>query len=332
MVIQSVLDVKDENPPPKATGSQNHFNRSILILTPQRALKFTAMTLERHYIWLTALSFLSHSSLGLDDLASLPPVPQDEPTSRPPPAALRRNPIRDSIRVAKGKTRPNPIPIPTPTLNSNRNLASHPPPVPEISLDRFATDAEAEAEADDQFAEAADPPNVPRFSSHTRKRSNTAPKPAPKQNPFRNFASANSTFNSNHANSNGNGNGHGHGHGHGPAPSTYSTTTAGSSDLYSPTSVGMPGQQSGKSSFSRRTSEVSSGRPNFFDAVGTVRMEAFVDRPEAVRPPRGKRSQQAMKRRERNHWPQSPSVTTEFRGSEDGSDVLFRNDDPFKGF
>jgi hypothetical protein len=32
------------------------------VLTPQRALKFTALTIERHYVWLTALSFLSHSS------------------------------------------------------------------------------------------------------------------------------------------------------------------------------------------------------------------------------------------------------------------------------
>ncbi|KFY08583.1 hypothetical protein V492_06101, partial [Pseudogymnoascus sp. VKM F-4246] len=57
LTIQSVLDVKDDNAAPK--GVNNIFNRSILILTPARALKFTATSRERHYIWLTALSFLA---------------------------------------------------------------------------------------------------------------------------------------------------------------------------------------------------------------------------------------------------------------------------------
>src|SRR6266511_3800393 len=78
VTIQSVLDVKDDNPLPKGATPTPRFNRSILILTPQRALKFTAMTQERHYVWLTALSFLSHSSLGANDLTALPPVPQQE--------------------------------------------------------------------------------------------------------------------------------------------------------------------------------------------------------------------------------------------------------------
>jgi Meiotic cell cortex C-terminal pleckstrin homology len=53
------LDVLDDNPPPKGSGPL--FNRSILILTPERPLKFTALSLERHNIWLAALSFLAHS-------------------------------------------------------------------------------------------------------------------------------------------------------------------------------------------------------------------------------------------------------------------------------
>ncbi|RDA91315.1 hypothetical protein CP533_1576 [Ophiocordyceps camponoti-saundersi (nom. inval.)] len=53
VMIQSVLDVKDDNPAPKVMPSV--FNRSILILTPQRALKFTATSADRHYLWLTAL-------------------------------------------------------------------------------------------------------------------------------------------------------------------------------------------------------------------------------------------------------------------------------------
>lgn len=154
--IQSVLDVKDDNPLPKNANSPNPFNRSILVLTPQRALKFTALTVERHYIWLTALSFLSHSSIGLHELAALPPAPREEaPSPTPPQAALRRNPIRDSIRVAKGP--PQPIP------KGKRSFPGTLPELPADSLDM-----------------AADAPHVPRFShhNHNRKRSNTAPRPS----------------------------------------------------------------------------------------------------------------------------------------------------------
>ena len=97
---------------PKGAGLRSAFDRSILILTPQRALKFTAVTRERHYIWLTALSFLSHSSQGMDDLAVPEPISQPEVRLQRPPSqdygtgTFRRNPARDSIRVAQGKGRP----------------------------------------------------------------------------------------------------------------------------------------------------------------------------------------------------------------------------------
>ncbi|EEP76039.1 predicted protein [Uncinocarpus reesii 1704] len=291
LTIQSVLDVKDENPLPKGASPQNQFNRSILILTPQRALKFTALTLELHFIWLTALSFLSHSSMAMNDLAALPPIPQEEYTPRQPTATLRRNPIRDSIKVAKGKNRLN--------GKSKHPFRSQPAAVPEVP--------HIESHGDEPVADAADPPYVPRFASHTRKRSNTAPRPAP--GTFRSFSN-NTT-----------------------APSTYSATTAGSSDLYSPSSIDPSGLHSGKSSFSRRTSEasgpISAGMGNFFDAVGTVRMEAFVDRPEISRQ-RGYRSRHVGRKRDLSYWPQSPD--TDFPRSDDGSDIFFRNDDPFRGF
>ncbi|CAG8948027.1 unnamed protein product [Penicillium salamii] len=149
--IQSVLDVKDDNPLPKGT-SPAPFNRSILVLTPQRALKFTALSIERHYVWLTALSFLSHSAMGLHDLAALPPIPTEEPAQSN--STLRRNPIRDSIRVAKGRPRP---------LPGKRFASAGPPSVPELPKESLEL--------------AADAPHVPRFS-HNRKRSNTAPRPA----------------------------------------------------------------------------------------------------------------------------------------------------------
>jgi hypothetical protein len=82
VTVQSVLDVKDDNPMPKGANPASQFNRSILVLTPERALKFTATTRERHYVWLTALSFLSHSPLSFGDLAALPPIPQEP--AKPP--------------------------------------------------------------------------------------------------------------------------------------------------------------------------------------------------------------------------------------------------------
>src|ERR1700743_1125064 len=111
VVIQSVLDVRDDTPLPKNHGITEPFNRSILILTPARALKFTATSQERHYTWLTALSFLAHSPLLAPGLAAPPPRPQDR-RADPPPARgrtstpLKRGPIRDSVRVARDRARP----------------------------------------------------------------------------------------------------------------------------------------------------------------------------------------------------------------------------------
>ena len=321
VIIQSVLDVKDDNPLPKGAAPQNQFNRSILILTPQRALKFTALTVDRHYVWLTALSFLSHSNMNITDLAALPPAPSEEYTQRQPAPALRRNPIRDSIRVAKGKNR------------WNKPFAAQTPAVPEVP------DVEAAGDGNDSD-DAADPPTIPRFSSHARKRSNTAPRPSAFSNAFRSF--------SNHVSGS-----------TAAAPSNHSTTTAGSSDLYSPTSTSImtPGLRSGQSSFSHRTSEASTtrnggggggGQANFFDAVGTVRMEAFVDRGESQRyrhgrGPGGQRTRHNGRRRQDVYgygygfggggggWPQSPE--TDFPISEDGSEgVMMFREDPFRGF
>lgn len=291
VTIQSVLDVKDDTPLPKGSGSNSHFNRSILILTPQRALKFTALTLERHYVWLTALSFLSHSSMGVNELATLPPVPQEEFAARPPTATLRRNPIRDSIRVAKGKPRPQ---------ASKRSLPAHPVPVPEYPGGGM--------DMADPIMDAADPPNVPRYAGHSRKRSNTAPRAPPSA--FRSFSS------------------------HATLPSSYSATTAASSDLYTP-SIGGAGLMSGQSSISHRTSEASGpssiNTGNFFDAVGTVRMEAFIDRVDNPRHRGNYRSRHGVRKRESSHWG-SNGHDMDFRRSEDGSEVYYRSDDPFRGF
>ncbi|PWY70401.1 hypothetical protein BO70DRAFT_299062 [Aspergillus heteromorphus CBS 117.55] len=275
LIIQSVLDVKDDNPLPKGLNPQHNFNRSILILTPQRALKFTATTIERHYIWLTALSFLSHSSMGLHDLDTLPPVPQEEFTSPAPTATLRRNPIRDSIRIAKGRPRPRP--------KGKRSLLSQPEPVPELPNELEPVGS----------IDAADPPTVPRFSNHARKRSNTAPRiPI-----IRSFSSQ------------------------GTMPSV--ATTRGSSETYTP-SYGQ-GLNSSRSSVTRRTSEASMGTGNFFDAIGTVRMEAFIDQANGHKGPRPARHV----RKASSAWSASQELESLSPFGEGGS---LRHVDPFGGF
>jgi len=167
LTIKSVLDVRDDNPMPKGSAPEPAFNRSILILTPQRALKFTATTQERHYIWLTALSFLSHSPISMNDLAPAPPMPPEAlgALDMSPVASLggslRRRPIRDSIRVAKSSTR-------QPNFRS-------------FTADGILTTTAGYERPDsreqyDPINDAAMPPVVKRY--HNRNRSNTAPKPS----------------------------------------------------------------------------------------------------------------------------------------------------------
>jgi len=152
---------------PKGSVTGVHFNRSILILTPQRALKFTATTQERHYIWLTALSFLSHSPISMKDLAPMPPMPPEERSGSGHdinPAAslggsLRRRPIRDSIKIAKGSAaRPQFRSFTTDGIPTTSGFARSPA-----------------REQYDPVNDAAMPPVIRRY--HNRNRSNTAPKP-----------------------------------------------------------------------------------------------------------------------------------------------------------
>lgn len=265
VTIQSVLDVKDDTMLPKGADLRNAFSRSILILTPQRALKFTAMAMDRHYAWLTALSFLAHTAEGIGDLTSIPPIPREDPMPPPRVPALRRNPIRDSIRVAKVRGRPGPgRSFSSSNFKQSSAVSAVPgdfslPPIRDLRYDED---------------EPCDAPNVPRFSArHMRKRSNTAPRLPPSA--FRSFGIS-ATSNSTHK-----------------APSTYSATTAGSSDRHSPTTF-APSMKSRQSSISHRTSEISGpsstgtnmgpGTGNYVDTAGTMRMEAFVDKQEVTRP------------------------------------------------
>lgn len=284
VTIKSVLDVKDDNPLPKGSSPQSQFNQSILVLTPQRALKFTAMSVERHYVWLTALSFLSHSSMDTDELASLPPMPRTE-TASPSPAGLRKNPIRDTF---KGLPRAYP--------KAKRPFGNKPAPVPEIP----------NGDDNESVLDAAAPPTVPMFSKHNRKRSNTTPR----MPTVRNFS------------------------GIATIPTSNSGTTVGSFDAFHPPPPPR-GINSTRSSFSRRTSEASGqssagGTGNFFDAIGTVRMEAFIDQTDANR--RGPRSRH--RRKPSSQWSGGFSgFSGAYRPSIDTrSEASSRLDDPFGGF
>lgn len=328
MTIQSVLDVKDDNAPPK--GAVDVFNRSILILTPARALKFTATTRERHYIWLTALSFLAHSSQAIPEvMAPHPMPPQESLTTRPPNGArLQKSPLRDSIRVAKGRGPVSTRSGPTTAQSSIRRGADS--SIRTGASSRATNDQSAREGAsfhtrmDSAIEEAASPPVVPRFTDralanagvgHGRKRSNTGSRIPPPLS-FRGFSERAiptlnafnapmsngppSTYSSNLSN---------YGGGHAPQSSTagMSDRTATESDIYNPSyqsthqgsafgqnsislSNGTRNSIYGRDSSQTRTSDASS-RPgavvnNFFEAVGTVRMEAFIS-PIAFSPDMG---------------------------------------------
>ena len=339
-------------------GSGTCFNRSILILTPQRALKFTAFTQERHYIWLSALSFLSHSPNDIADLALTPSeIPFEQSAPPPVPSRSNRRPtIRDSIRVAKGRN--------APALNSSMRAFTD-SSIPRITETRqsslnYNSDFPV---YEDQNAEAAEGPTIPRTSLHSRKRSNTAPRPPPtafRSHPsFPHYASSSrgsagssSLEQQPHPNISSS-------LVHNPPPSLSSgmghpsiTTTGG-------------GVQSTRSSMSRGTS-VSSGQQNqavnsYFDNLGTVRMEAFIDRqqnnenqqssarPAPHVPSRSSYRTRQGRKKDLSYWG-GPSVTTSVsmptgvaatdfgsiglglrsEGSRDS--WASRADDPFKGF
>ena len=315
LTVQSVLDVKDDNPLPKNSGNLPQFNRSILVLTPERALKFTALTRERHYVWLTALSFLSHSPLTVGDLAALPPIPHEN--AAPPPStamagSLRRRNIRDSILMSKGAGRAGPrsftadaVMQPVPNYNHEEVIADH-----------------------NLISDAALPPTIPRHSHHNRKRSNTAPRVPPPS--FRSFSEKSAMSM--------------------PRPSaSYSmaTTTAASSDAgrYTP-SLGMRSVQS-----SRRGSEASTTIPPHLSRKvsasqvnghtdqpslsGTMKMNAFIENQFG---PNGRqkgshRTKQGWKKDMQGYWGvDTPADQPPLEPPIRRTVPLNRPEDPFRGF
>jgi hypothetical protein len=288
VIIQSVLDVADNCPAPK---NETLFNRSILILTPARALKFTTTSRERHYLWLTALSFLAHSNAAIPDLASMPPVPPpviEAPSEPAQGAILRRSRVQDSVRLAKGKA--NPV---MQRYASQNDMHTALPSL--VGFDR-------------PVPESASPPTVPRGPAHGRKRSSTGPGAPPPSIPFRSFS-------------------------HQQVPSVYSN---GSSDMYSaaaPPSVPSSVYNPNSGVVSSRTSEAStSTRRHFFDTMGTVRMEAFID--NALGDPKHAGNNAARTRTHRRQNASQWSASTRDPNNRAGGvfDDLEVNNDLFQGF
>lgn len=369
VTIQSVLDVKDDNAAPK--GTTTIFNRSILILTPQRALKFTAVSAERHYLWLTALSFLAHSQQAIPEIITVPPPPPKTMVPDFEVAPPRRRPgIRDSIRLTKSKTAALRSTTATPSVPSVRSNPSAPPsqmgdvgggggggfnfkheafpPMPEMHQPHHPHHV---YHSRDRSGEAAEAPTIPRFHErtaamvHGRKRSNTGGHVPPPLS-FRGFsgpAAGSSSAGHSYTNSN----------------AGNSVGTAGSSDIYqtnqSQTSSGGGGASWGMMSSSttpgsQRTSEASSRPSNFFDAIGTVRMEAFIsplafsqfdgdpDEEDELRYRARRRSKELRRRSSRSRNRDSYNsrgtrgVDDWYSGSRIGVEDDFFRDDPFKGF
>lgn len=355
VTIQSVLDVKDDNPPPKGSGPL--FGRSILILTPQRALKFTATSAERHYIWLTSLSFLAHSQQAIPEIIAPPPQPKAVPEQFEIPKPKARKPgIRDSIRLTKSKTsiisggrtgatsvassHTDSVPPSVPSIPSIPNIPEY--PVPVSLQDPYTLPTHAR----DLSRDAAEPPFIPRFTDragqvplHGRKRSNTGGHVPPPLS-FRGFSgpvgSSSVSGGSQH---------------HAPTNSTAGNSigTAGSSDIYQATNSGASSGMTWATG-SVRTSEASS-RPagavmsNFFDAIGTVRMEAFIsplgystydDAPyeqEDMRRVARRRSKELRRRASRSRHRDSYQSRGTRATTDDGvGEEWYARDDPFRGF
>jgi hypothetical protein len=291
VIIQSVLDVADTCPAPK---NETVFNRSILILTPARALKFTATTRERHYLWLTALSFLAQSNAAIPDLASMPPpVPLSVSEELPEESQggfVRHTRLQDSVRLAKGRA--NPV---MQRYASQNDMATALP-----SLAGF----------DRPTPSSASPPTIPRGPGHGRKRSSTGPSAPPPNVPYRSFS-------------------------HQHVPSIYSN---GSSDMYSaaaPPSVPSSVYNPNSGAISSRTSEAStSTNRHFFDTMGTMRMEAFID--NALGDPKHAGSYAAKVRTHRRHRGGSSQWSTSTRDHPNRTGGFFEdlevNNDPFRGF
>jgi len=256
VLIQSVVDVQDDTPVPKGADASMAVSRSILVLTPARALKFTATSRERHELWMSALSFLARP----EGLAAPPPTVAPRPT----------------LPISAGEVRPratrsrSPSREPSTIRNTAHVTKCQRPELHHSASQPAASTTSAMISVPDAVPrdEGADFPAIPRLYSnttrHQRKRSHTSPRLPPALSTLRSLSSSSSSASKLHL------------------PSTTTTTINGSSS-----SSSRPVHPPGSSSFqptnapqraaSSSATTRSPDRPNFFEAIDTVRMDAFVD-------------------------------------------------------
>ena len=241
----------------------------------------------------------------MDDLASPPPLPKQECQNLPSQelmAGFRRTPTRGSSSGAKVKARPS--------------LGVHSYSSPIGSIEQEIIEGaklpweDEEAGTDD----AAEPPQVHRVAAHARKRSSTGARPVPlsafHSYPKNAMAGASSS-------------------------SLQGPTSREKYDRYTPHNQVGSGANTMHSTLTRRITESSIATSpvvpdNFFDSVGTVRMEAFVDRKEKeyVLTTRGKsyRTRQGRKK-DMSFWGLDASSASSALGS-----ARLQGEDPFTGF
>lgn len=308
------------------------------------------MNAERHYLWLTALAFLAHSQQAVPDMISPAAPPPMGPISTklapnfgpPPPGKSRKPGIRDSIMLKKGKT---------PTVPQNVPVTSD--QLDEAFTFKPDTFAKAPTHQRELSRDVAEPPLVPRVHErstervheranqvvlHGRKRSNTGGHTGPPLS-FRGFSSPIQSSYHNSTNSTA-----------GNSVAGNSVITTGSSEPYQPSSNGHS-TWAMSTVGSQRTSEASS-RPghNFFEAIGTVRMEAFISplafprvdeniyEHEELQFRARRRSKEARRRRSRSrHRDSFNSRTTggtdgHYGGSRTAGEEDYFRDDVFRGF
>jgi hypothetical protein len=206
-------------------------------------------------------------------------------------------------------------------------------------------EVDASAEPHDPAHAAADPPVVPRFLVNGRRRSNTGPRAPPSA--FRNFTGQPIMPSSTHSFATTNTSSDLHSRGQ------ISPTTLGGHSMNGGAGAGGGGFASGPSSFSGRTGVSDASGPsattgvsthNFFESVGTVRMEAFVKRSPPLsglepRPqhnhPRPRTDRHGKSGRERGpKHDVFPLMDTHANQRAGGTHErgLYAGEDPFRGF
>ena len=159
--------------------------------------------------------------------------------------------------------------------------------------------------------DAAEPPQVPRIAAHARKRSSTGPRPVP-LSAFHSYPSSTAAISSNF--------------------NAQNPTSRDKYDRYMPSATAPVQNPTGRRVTDSLIAPVVPN--NFFDPVGTVRMEAFVDKNENYVPDVNKKRKEGRSYRTRqgrkkdlSYWGVDESI-----GNGGAIGHRLKSDDPFTGF